>query len=168
IAPANAENHKDLLWLRMALCRMKSGAPEQAERLLDTTAKSRSYVVRLMTNYHRSLLAMQKKQYLNARTRAYQAIALIDAVDTNKDLSSSLQSDCYFLVAESMTRNVLSLCDADADLPSKLWSNSAEIDPFAGLNREQLETLLNSGSDYLNEGLLGPQIRKIEHEESSS
>jgi len=167
IAPANAENHKDLLWLRMALCRMKSGAPEQAERLLDTTAKSRSYVVILMTNYHRSLLAMQKKQYLNARTRAYQAIGLIDAVDTNKDLSSSLQSDCYFLVAESMTRNVLSLCDADADLPSKLWSNSAEIDPFAGLNREQLETLLNSGSDYLNEGLLGPQIRKIEHEDGS-
>jgi len=165
--PADAEYHRDFFHLKITLCRIKSGRLEQADRLLDATAASSSPIVRLMTSYHSSLLDMQKNQYLSARTKAYQAIALIDAVDTDKDLASALRANCHFLVAQSMTRNVLALCDADADLPEKLWDNSSELDPFAGLNSEQLETLLTSGCDYLNDAMLAPQVRKIERQDGS-
>ncbi len=179
---------RDFLQLRMALCMKKAAEPDQAKRLFRMVSKSRSPVVRVVANYHRSFLDVQNKQYLNARTRAYQAIALISAVDPrlrvdeftpardpasrepkagDKDWVLSLQRDCYFLVAESMTRHILSLCDADKDLPGKLWSNPAEVDPFTNLNEAELRRLLNSGSEQLSKGLLSPQIQKLEHEGSS-
>jgi len=161
---------KDFLKLKMALCTLKAGHLEQADRALNETAKSDSHIVKLMTNYHRVSLDMQRKQYLNARKRAYLVIALIAAVDIDTKLASALRSNCYFLIAEAMTRNVLSLSDDDSDLPGKLWSadgESAEIDPFAELDNEQLEALLKSGSDYLTQALLTPQIRKITHEDGT-
>jgi len=167
--PKNAEEElvRDFLHLKMALCMIKTAEPDQANRLFRMASKSRSPVVRAVANYYRSLLDMQKKQYLNARTRAYQAIALISAVDFDRDWVLSLQRDCYFLVAESMTRNILSLCDADKDLPGKLWSHPAEVDPFTNLNEAELRRLLNSGSEQLSKGLLSPQIQKLEHEGTS-
>lgn len=161
---------REFLKLKMALCTLKAGRLEQADRALNETAKSASHIVRLMTNYHRVSLDMQRKQYLNARKRAYLVIALIAAVDIDTKLASELRSNCYFLIAEAMTRNVLSLSDDDSDLPGKLWSaddESAEIDPFAELDNEQLEELLKSGSDYLTQALLTPQIRKITHEDGT-
>ncbi|MBL7154366.1 MAG: tetratricopeptide repeat protein [Phycisphaerae bacterium] len=182
--PEKARMHRDFLELKMALCTLRAGWLEDADRALNDTAKSHSHVVALMANYHRISLDMQRKQYLNARKRAYLVIALIATVDIDTKLASALRSNCYFLIAEAMTRNVLSLSDDDADLPGKFWSNSTpeqgpgpsgpagsgagpEIDPFADLNNQQLDTLLKSGSDYLAEGLLSPQIRKIEHEDGS-
>ena len=186
----NAEEElvRDFLQLRMALCMKKAAEPDQAKRLFRMVSKSRSLVVRVVANYHRSLLGVQNKQYLNARTRAYQAIALISAVGPHlrvdeftpardpasrepkagkKDWVLSLQRDCYFLVAESMTRHILSLCDADKNLPAKLWSNPAEVDPFTNVNEAELRRLLNSGSEQLSKGLLSPQIQKLKHEGSS-
>jgi len=167
--PKSAEEElvRDFLQLKMALCMTKAAEPDQANRLFRMASKSRSPVVRAVANYYRSLLDVQKKQYLKARTRAYQAIALISAVDFDRDWVLSLQRDCYFLVAESMTRNILSLCDADKDLPGKLWSHPAEVDPFTNLNEAELRRLLNSGSEQLSKGLLGPQIQKLEHEGTS-
>jgi len=188
--PKNAEEElvRDFLQLRMALCMKKAADPDQANHLFRIVSKSHSPVVRVVANYHRSLLDVQKKQYLNARTRAYQAIALISAVDSrlcgdeftparapalggpkagNKDWVLSLQQDCYLLVAESITRHILSLCDADKDLPGKLWSNPVEVDPFTNLNEAELRRLLNSGSEQLSKGLLSPQIQKLEHEGAS-
>jgi len=161
---------KDFLKLKMALCDLKAGRLEQANRALNETAKSASHIVKLMTNYHRVSLDMQRKQYLNARKRAYLVIALIAAVDIDTKLASAIRSNCYFRIAEAMTRNVLSLSDDDSDLPPKLWSappRRTEIDPFAELDNEQLEALLKSGSDYLAQGLLTPQIRKITHEDGT-
>ncbi len=163
--PASVEEEllRDFLQLKMALCMEKAGDIEQASRLLRKVSKSRSPVVRVVANYHRSLIEMQKKQYLNVRTRTYQTIALIDAVDFNKDWVLSLQRDCCFLAAESTTRSILSLCDADKDLPDDLWSNSlGRIDPFTNLSEAQLRSLLNSGSEQLSKGLLSPQIQKLE------
>jgi len=164
------DEQKDFLKLKMALCTLKTGRLEQADRALNETAKSASYIVKLMTNYHHVSLDMQRKQYLNARKRAYLVIALIAAVDIDTKLASKIRSNCYFLIAEAMTRNVLSLSDDDSDLPGKFWSadaESVEIDPFADLDNEQLEELLKSGSDYLTKALLTPQIRKITHEDGT-
>ncbi|MHC4103539.1 MAG: tetratricopeptide repeat protein, partial [Planctomycetota bacterium] len=115
-------------------------------------------------NYELSVLQVQKKQYIKARTRAYQAIAMVSAVDFDKDWIISLQRNCQFLVAECVTRNVLLLCDADEDVQSMLWSGPVNIDPFINLDQDQLRSLLNSGLEQLKEGLLSPQIRKLEHQ----
>jgi len=165
--PADANSHRDLLRLKMALCRVKSGQLEEADSILDEVAKSSSNALRLMANYHRISLEMQKKQYLNARTRAYRAMALIDVVDTDAKIKTSLRSNCHFLIAEALTKHVLSLSDLDADLTPELWGAPAEIDPFAGLDDRRLEDLLNSGAGYLNDALLRPQIREIRHDDGS-
>jgi len=166
--PPDANSHRDLLRLKMALCRAKSGQIEEADRILDEVAKSSSNALRLMANYHRISFEMQKKQYLNARTRAYRAMALIDVVDTDAKVKTSLRSNCHFLIAEALTKHVLSLSDLDADLTPELWGAPAEIDPFLGLDDRRLEALLNSGAGYLNDALLRPQIREIRHDDGST
>jgi len=158
---------RDFLQLRMALCMKKAADSEQAGRLFKAVLRSRSPVVRAIANYHCSLLEMQKNQYLKARTRAYQAIALVGAVDFDRNWALLLHRDCHLLVAESMTRNVLSLCDADEYLPEQLLNKPVDIDPFTNLSEAQLRSFLNSGSEQLSKGLLGPQIQKLEHTGSS-
>ena len=163
-AGAKVELLKDFLQLKMALCLRTAGNHDQANSLFRTLSQSQSPVVRVVANYNLSFAEVQKKQYLKARTRAYQTIAMVEAVDFDKDWALSLQRDCHFLVAESMTRNILSLCDADTDLPDRLWSSFVETDPFTNLDETQLRVLLNSGSKQLTEGLLSPQIQKLEHQ----
>ena len=162
------ESLKDFLQLKMALCMRKAGDSDKAGSLFRTLFRSSSPIVNMLANYYMAYIELQKKQYLKARTRAYQAIALIDAVDYSNDWTPLLLSDCHFLIAESMTRHILSLCDVDKDLPGRLWSTAVEVDPFAGLNEAQLRTLLNSGSEQLSRGLLGPQIQNLEQQGTSS
>jgi tetratricopeptide (TPR) repeat protein len=165
---AKEELLKDFLQLKMALCKRNDGEPDQANRLFGTLSQSRSPVVTTLANYHMAYIELQKKQYLKARTRAYQTIALIDAVDFDKTWASSLQPHCHFLIAESLTRHILSLCDADKDLPGKLWCTAVEVDPFTNLNESQIRSLLNSGSEQLSKSLLSPQIQKVERRGASS
>ncbi|HUS71962.1 MAG TPA: tetratricopeptide repeat protein [Sedimentisphaerales bacterium] len=154
---------RDFLQLKMALCIKKAGVSDQANNLFRTLLRSPSPVVRVLANYHLAFIELKREQYLKVRTRAYQTIVLLDAVDFDEPWASSLLPDCQFLVAESMTRHILSLCDADKDLPGRLWSTVAETDPFINLNEAELRLLLNSGSEQLTKGLLGPQIENIEH-----
>ncbi|HIJ52542.1 MAG TPA: tetratricopeptide repeat protein [Planctomycetes bacterium] len=160
---AEGELLRDFLQLKMALCIKKAGNADQANNLFRTLLRSPSPVVRVLANYHLAFIELQREQYLKVRTRAYQTIVLMDAVDFDEAWASSLLPDFQFLVAESMTRHILSLCDADKDLPGRLWSTVAETDPFTNLNEAQLRSLLNSGSEQLRRGLLGPQIENIEH-----
>jgi tetratricopeptide (TPR) repeat protein len=153
---------KDFLQLKMALCKKKAGETESANRLFRKTVRSRFPVLRIVATYELALAEMQKKQYLRARTRAYQTIALVEVVDYNRAWALSLERDCHFLAAESLTRSVVSLSDADKDLPPQLWSGCSEVDPFANLSEAQLFSFLNSGSEQLNSALLGPHIQQIE------
>ncbi len=156
---------RDFLQLQLALCMERTADYTQAARLFRKILKSNSPAVRVVAYYHCGLLEMQKKQYLNARTKAYQAIALIDAVDFNNDWSLSLKRDCYFLAAKALTRKVLSLCDADKILPEDLWGTLDAADGlFAMLNETQLRTFLNSGSQRLSQAVLGPQIQRFDHQ----
>ena len=168
--PTGAEEEllKDFLQLKMALCMRKAGDSDKAGSLFRTLFRSSSPIVNMLANYYMGFSELQKKQYLKARTRAYQTIALIDAVDFSNDWTPLLLSDCHFLVAESMTRHILSLCDVDKDLPGRLWSTAVEVDPFTSLNEAQLRSLLNSGSEQFSKGLLGPQIQNLEQQGTSS
>jgi tetratricopeptide (TPR) repeat protein len=128
----------------------------------------------MLANYYLSFIELQKEQYLKARTRAYQTIALVDAVDFESSWTASLRPDCHYVIAESMTRYVLSLCDVDRDLPNQLWSTFPEAEPLStkvcpdwdNLNDSQLRSLLNQGLERLNKGLLFPQIQRLENEDN--
>jgi len=152
----------DFLQLKMALCIKKTGDIDQANHLLRIVSESRSPILRVLANYYLSFSEFQKGQYLKARTRAYQTIALVSAVDMDRDLALLLQRDCHLVIAESVTRYIISLRDVDKDIPSRLWSSPAEVDPFSGIDEiSTLSVLLNSGSEQLSKGLLSPQIQKI-------
>jgi len=163
--PAGEELLRDFLQLKMALCAKQVADFEQASRLLSMVSQSRSPAVRIVANYHLSLLEIQRKRYLRARTRAYNTIALIKAVDFDDDWALSFECDCSFLVAECLTRHILLLSSTDTDLPGDLWGKPrVSSDPFDNLNEAELRRLLNSGSDHMGRGLLDPEIRKLEEQ----
>ena len=163
--PAGEELLIDFLQLKMALCAKQVADFEQASRLLTMVSQSRSPAVRIVANYHLSLLEIQRKRYLRAMTRAYNTIALIKAVDFDDDWALSFECDCSFLVAECLSRHILLLSSTDTDLPADLWGKpTVSSDPFDNLNEAELRRLLNSGSDYLGRGLLDPEIRKLEEQ----
>jgi tetratricopeptide (TPR) repeat protein len=161
--PAGEELLKDFLQLKMALCAKQVADFEQASRLLAMASQSRSPAVRIVANYHLCLLEIQRKRFLRARTRAYNMIAIIKAVDFNDDWALSFECDCSFLVAECLTRQILLLSSTDSDLPGDLWGRATvSSDPFDNLNESELRRFLNSGSEHLGRGLLDPEIRKLE------
>jgi tetratricopeptide (TPR) repeat protein len=182
---------RDFLQLKMALCLNKAGDVEFAKAGAETdlfraVLQSRFPIIRIIINYHQCIDLLQKKQYLKAQTKAYQTIALIDAVDWSaldeksdeldqpqqpaeggfdpvqgSAMASQLARDCHFLAVECLTKEVLSLRDADKDLPSKLWSHNLEFDPIVNLSDEKLQRFLNSGSKQLNKAVLAPYIQSI-------
>lgn len=162
--PPHEELLRDFLQLRMAVCSIQVGDLEQANRQLMTISRSPSPVVRTVANFRLSLVEIRRKRYLRARTRAYEALALIKAVDFDDDWALALECDCHFLVAECLSRHILSLSHAESDLPADLWaSHTASLDPFAGLTEAELRTALSSGSEHLGKGLLGPRIGRLTH-----
>ncbi|MHC4640029.1 MAG: tetratricopeptide repeat protein [Planctomycetota bacterium] len=172
---------KDFLQLKIALCMKalsntkgpvsdpaRANDSDQADQSIRTLLQSRSPVIKMMANYYMSHNELQKKHYLKAQTRAYQTIALMDIIDSDNNWIASLRPDCHFLVAESLTRHTLSLCDADKDLPPRLWSGAGVIDPFTNLNEEQLRSLLSSGLEKFSKSLLSPKFQNLDRTGTSS
>lgn len=150
---------RDFLILRMAMCSKNSGNIQQADNMFRTVSLSRLPMLRALARYHQSTMLLDRKRYIEAATKAYQTIGLIEVVDYDAQWVQAVQQQCYFLVAEALTRNLLSLQDADADLPPELWSGHVDIDPFVNLDEPQLKVFLASGTDKLDAALLSPQIQ---------
>jgi tetratricopeptide (TPR) repeat protein len=161
--PTTEENQplRDFLLLRMALCSKNSGHTAQADTLLRTVSLSRLPVLRALARYHQSTILLGRQRHLEAATKAYQTIALIEVADYDKKWVSAVQQQCGLLVAEAMTRNLLSLADADAELPSALWNEHPDIDPFVEMDEPQLRAFLTSGAEQMDGTVLGPQIRAV-------
>lgn len=161
--PATEQNQpmRDFLLLRTALCSERRGDTEQADTLLRTVALSRLPLLRAIARYHQSTTLLKRQRYLEAATRAYQTIALIEVADCDQAWAAAVQRQCQFLVAEAMTRNLLTLQNADGGLPVELWSEHPQIDPFVNLNDAQRNIFLNVGRETLDQAALGPQIRPV-------
>ena len=153
---------RDFLQLRMALCLAQKSNTDKAGEMLKAVSESRSIALRAIANYHISLLEMNSGQYLKARTKAYKAIALTAALAFDCEWALAIERDCQFLAAEAITRQVLSLSDADKNLPQQLWSSSTEKDPLMGLSETELYKALNSGIERINGGLLAPQVQAVD------
>jgi len=159
--PATEQNQpmRDFLLLRMALCSASKGDADKADGLLRTVALSRLPTLRAIARYHQSTTLLKRQRYLEAATRAYQTIALIESVDCDPAWAAAVQRQCQYLAAEAMTRNLLTLQNADGGLPSELWSEHPRIDPFVSLDEAQRNVFLNAGRETLDQAALGPQIR---------
>ena len=161
--PVNEELLKDYFYLKMGLCLKNILDYEESSHLLMLVSESRSPVVRTIANYHLSLIEIKRKRYLRARARAYKTLALIKAINFNDDWSLSFECDCNFLVAECLTRHILSLCNVANELPEDLWGQQERFsDPFENMKESELRAFLSSGVERLNEGLLAPVIKKLE------
>lgn len=161
--PDSEELLRDYLRFQMALCSENNREYEQAYNLLTLISESRSPVIRIISNYRLSLIEIQRKRYLRARTRAYKALALLKSVDFDDDWELSFECDCNYLVSQCLTRYILSLSDTGKDLPEDFWNQSASFsDPLENLNEKELKTLLESGIDQLYQGLLEPKIKQQE------
>ena len=158
---ATEENRplRDFLLLRMAMCSNRSGDTAQADTLFRTVSLSRLPILRALARYNQSTMLIERKRYLEAAARAYQTISLIEVADIDEKWVSAVQQQCGFLVAESLSRNLLSLSDADANLPSELWGRHPDVDPFIDMDEPQLRVFLASGFEKLDEATLSPQIR---------
>ena len=159
--PATEENQplRDFLLLRMALCSKNSGNVPQADTMLRTVSLSRLPILRALARYHQSVTLLSRKRHLEAAARAYQTVALIEVANYDKKWVSAVQQQCGFLAAEAVTRNLLSLSDADANLPKELWNEHPDIDPFVDMEEPQLRVFLTSGAEQLDGTVLSPQIR---------
>ncbi|MEN6576844.1 MAG: hypothetical protein ABFD90_10920 [Phycisphaerales bacterium] len=158
---ATEENRplRDFLVLRMAMCSNRSGDVTQADTLFRTVSLSRLPILRALARYNQSTMLLERKRFLEAATRAYQTISLIGVADIDDKWVSAVEQQCWFLVAEAVSRNLLSLSDADANLPAELWGRHPDVDPFVEMEEPQLRVFLASGFEKLDEAALSPQIR---------
>ena len=161
--PATQENQpiRDFLLLRMALCSKNGGNVAQADTLFRTVSLSRLPILRALARYHQSITLVSRKRYLEAAAKAYQTSALIEVANYDKKWMSAVQQQCSLLAAEAVTRNLLTLADADANLPPELWGEHPDIDPFVDMEEPQLRVFLAAGADQLESTVLSPQIRNI-------
>ncbi len=161
--PATEENQplRDFLLLRMALCDKNSGTAAQADSLLRTISLSRLPILRALARYHQSTTLLDRKRYLEAAAKAYQTAALVAVARYDDKWVSAVQQQCAFLTAEAVTRHLLSLSDADVNLPAALWGRHPDIDPFVEMEEPQLRIFLALGVEQLEGTVLSPQIRQV-------
>ncbi len=152
---------KDYMHLRMALCLQQGGDQSELSEMFHVSLNSKSPVVRAMANYYLIFVEAENKQYLKARRRAYKTLSLLKAFDDG--FSPMMEADCYFIIAESLTRHVLLLTNASDDLPGKMWMDTLRIETIPMMRQQQLRSFLQSGVYQLSEGALTPQIRQNKH-----
>ncbi len=163
--PGGNEAIRDFLKLKMALCLYEAedaAGQNRSAKLFTECLQSRFPVVRALANFNLIFIEMSKGQYLDARMRVYRTMALVSGLE--EYLSAGLWADCHFLVAQSVTREVLRLHNADMELPVGLWAVpmvGAAAGQFPEIGQAQLQDFLHTGLEQVSEGVLGPRIKEI-------
>lgn len=159
----NTENQElhDFLTLSIVLCQDHLGSSEQMELAMKSVLKSRSPLVRVLANYHLCLQEMRHQQYLSARQRAYQAIALLDVVTPELTEIKQLRRNLHFIAAEAISHQVLMLSNQDECLPSYLWPDfETESSLLKDVDDQTLKTIIESGTSKLMQASVGPILEQ--------
>ena len=146
----------DWLTLQMALCMQKTHEQLLMTELFTRALNSRSPAVRALAHYNLAFIQNHNRSFLEARQHAYQALALLKTVDAY--IPQTIEADCYFLAAESLTRYLLRNNNLGDDLPGNAWSNSQPIHSLPITDQEQLGFLLIEGIETLNQAVIGPKV----------
>ncbi len=147
---------KDVLNLQMALCLFLDGRSDDLSSLLTVVLDSRSPAIRALANYYIGFIDFRGKQYLSARSRAYRAIATMEII--KDDFPESMEADCYFLMANSITCEIIRLSNRDFKFPGKFWSDTLVPYFLPEMNAQELSVFLNKGVEILNAAVLEPII----------
>ena len=146
----------DWLTLQMALCLQKTQEQELMAELFTRALNSRSPVVRALANYNLAFIQNHNRNFLEARRHAYQAMALLKTIEAY--MPTTLEADCYFLAAESLTRYLLRIGNQRDDLPGNTWSDAQPIYSLPITDQEQLGYLLTEGMDQLSKSAIAPLV----------
>lgn len=147
---------KDVLVLQMSLCLYFDSDSGDFSHLLTGVLKSRSPAVRTLANYYLSFIEFKAKQFLSARGRAYQAISTLESVI--EYFPKTMEADCYFLMANALTCEIIGLSNADTNLPGKLWADMITPYLIPEMNASELSVFLNKGIDSFSKAALEPVV----------
>jgi tetratricopeptide (TPR) repeat protein len=152
---------RDFMHLKMVVCLQQAGEQSASNEHLTVALQSGSPAVRALANYHLIFTENHKKDYLSARMRAYRTLSLLKTV---KDaVPESFEADCYFMIAECLTKHVLLLSNEDEPLPGKFWLDTLTTESVQEMEQEQLWSLLERGIAELNDAVLVPQVKRQSH-----
>lgn len=149
---------KDYIALHMGLCLEKLGETELLNRTFAKVLKSESPAIQMLANYHLIFIENRNGNYLEARKRAYRTLSKLELLELY--FSSSMESNCYFMIGESVTNYILKLFSEDVPMPGRMWSDSIPIETIPAMSQKQLCAFLLLGLDDLNNAVLGPDIEK--------
>ncbi|MCP4456258.1 MAG: hypothetical protein GY809_32775, partial [Planctomycetes bacterium] len=161
LPPTNSETaFYDFLNLHKGLCLAMNLESMEAKRALSQAAKSQVPTIRVMANYHLSVLELSQNQFMPARTRACAALGLLDALPAqDPQWVLELKQTCCYLVAEATSKQALILCNADKQLPSELCPVLPVVTtPWHNLSETQIHESLAKENDLLPSILLSPSF----------
>lgn len=139
-APKHSDGRllNDYFQLRMGQCRARNDKFDLAREELATVLQSSSPLLRALAWYEMAQIDLAEKLYLSARSKAYQAMAALGAMDRPQ----ALEAECSFLIARALTEHVRSFLTTEERIP---WPDEVAADPFAGLDTTQIRKLLREG-----------------------
>ena len=150
---------RDFLNLRLGLCSQRMGDGAVADVYFNKALRSSSPAVVALTSYNIAYAQFSLKNYSEARTKAYQCLAIVETIE--RPYCEVLIADCYFLIAQALTAQVMMYETEGTNLPAD-WPAVKYVEPFEELDEAGLLKLLQAGSAPLRSAVLGPQVQKLE------
>jgi TolA-binding protein len=144
--------------LKLALCAYKQKDTVTSDLCFAKALQSSSPATIALSNYYLAIIKNEQKLYSDARLRAYKALALLETIDSK--YSESLISDCYFLIAQTLTADAL-LGLQQLESPVN-WQQMTFTEPLEQLDESSLQNILQSGTDILASAAMGPQVQKLD------
>ena len=119
--------------------------------LLKALTRSHSPIICAVSEYEIGRAELGQNKYLVARSRAYRAIGALGTLER----PIPLERDCYFLIARALTEKVRSYKSSRRFVR---WPDKPGSDPFKGMNKTQLRSILIEGRGLLSPSALGPEL----------
>ncbi len=152
----NGQYLRDFLKLRIGVCMYRAGESHAQEECFTQALQSRASYVRGAACYYMACIRFKNQDYLEARQKAYQAIALCKSFEDM--LLTNVEADMYFLIGDSLTREVLGLYNMGYELPGRDWSDSlTDIWPEE-TDALRLEEALCRTAERIGQGAGNPRL----------
>ena len=149
---------RDFLYLRLALCSQRLGDGPVAEAYFNKVLRSQAPSVVALANYHMAYSQFAAQNYSEARTKAYQTLAIVETIE--RPYCETMINDCYYLIAQSLTAQAMMYESERCEVPVE-WPTVKYSEPFEQLDEAGLLKLLQAGSSPLKSAVLGPQVQKL-------
>jgi tetratricopeptide (TPR) repeat protein len=141
----------DYCRFRVGQCLARMNRPKEARAAFERLAKSASPILQAVALQSLAVADEVGGQHLQARTRAYQAIAALGPIQG----IAAVEADCDYLICRVLTGKVLGYYGLTG--PSA-WQEWRGTDPFTGLDETGLTRLLHEGTQRTSQAVLAPKL----------